>query len=158
MSQAAAEEQSFVDSYRIGSIAGRKVPLVIEPNTDRSVSSLCDYLRARSGWVRERLVEHGALLLRGFDVANARDFERVARSIDDDLKNEYLGTSPRNGLTDYVFTASELPPFYPIPQHCEMSFTANPPKRLFFCCLVEPAAGCGGSSAPAPGFVVKGTV
>lgn len=143
MSQAAAEQQRFVDSYRIGTIAGRNVPLVIEPSTDRSVATLCDYLRARSGWVRERLVEHGALLLRGFDVAEACDFERVARSIDDDLKNEYLGTSPRNGLNAYVFTASELPPFYPIPQHCEMSFTANPPRRLFFCCLVEPTAGCG---------------
>jgi len=116
---------------------------VIEPGSDRSLASLCDYLRATSPWVRERLIEHGALLLRGFDVDDAHDFERVARSIDDGLKNEYLGTSPRNGLTDYVFTASELPPFYPIPQHCEMSFTANPPRRLFFCCLLEPDAGGG---------------
>jgi alpha-ketoglutarate-dependent taurine dioxygenase len=143
VTQAAAEQSTSVDSYRIGNIAGRPLPLVIEPTTDRSVAALCDYLGARAGWVRRQLVEHGALLMRGFDVEDARDFERVARSIDDDLKNEYLGTSPRNGLTDYVFTASELPPFYPIPQHCEMTFTANPPKRLFFCCLVEPAAGCG---------------
>ena len=39
--------------------------------------------------------------------------------------------------------ASELPDFYPIPQHCEMSFCANPPRRVFFCCLVEPAEGSG---------------
>jgi alpha-ketoglutarate-dependent taurine dioxygenase len=141
--QAAAQQVCVEETYRIGSIAGRKVPLVIEPTSDRSVASLCHYLRTRSGWVRERLVAHGALLMRGFDVSGAHDFERIARSIDGDLKNEYLGTSPRNGLTDYVFTASELPPFYPIPQHCEMSFTARPPRRLFFCCLLEPAAGSG---------------
>jgi alpha-ketoglutarate-dependent taurine dioxygenase len=76
-------------------------------------------------------------------VSAARDFERVARAIDPDLKNEYLGTSPRSGLTDYVFTASELPGYYPIPQHCEMSFIKQPPRRVFFCCLEAPATGSG---------------
>jgi hypothetical protein len=76
-------------------------------------------------------------------VRDAPGFEQVARAVDGDLKNEYLGTSPRNALTDYVFTASELPPFYPIPQHCEMSFIAEPPRRLFFCCLRECAPGSG---------------
>jgi hypothetical protein len=82
-------------------------------------------------------------LFRGFAVTDAPAFEKVARAVDDDLKNEYLGTSPRNALTPHIFTASELPPFYPIPQHCEMSFTKTPPRRLFFSCLVEPAPGCG---------------
>jgi hypothetical protein len=81
------------------------------------------------------------LLLRGFDVEKARDFERVSRVIDPELQNEYLGTSPRDGLMDYVFNASELPDFFPIPQHCEMSFCARPPRRVFFCCLTEPAVG-----------------
>jgi alpha-ketoglutarate-dependent taurine dioxygenase len=88
-----------------------------------------------------RLRAHGALLFRGFDVRSARGFEDVARALDPELKKEYLGTSPRTGLTEYVFSASELPPYYPIPLHCEMSFTAHPPRRLFFCCLRAPAWG-----------------
>ena len=92
---------------------------------------------------RLALARHGALLFRDFDVADAPAFEQVARAIDDDLKCDYLGTSPRDALTGYVFTASELPSYYPIPQHCEMSFVADPPRHLFFCCLVEPARGCG---------------
>jgi alpha-ketoglutarate-dependent taurine dioxygenase len=28
-------------------------------------------------------------------------------------------------------------------QHCEMSFTAHPPRHVFFCCLLEPADGSG---------------
>jgi alpha-ketoglutarate-dependent taurine dioxygenase len=93
--------------------------------------------------VQDALVRYGAILFRGFDVVDAPTFERVVRAIDDDLKNEYLGTSPRNALTRHVFTASELPPFYPIPQHCEMSFVRTPPRRLFFSCLVAPAPGSG---------------
>lgn len=119
------------------------LPLLIEPGQSRSVEALHEWMVGNAAALRERLVEHGAFLFRGFDIAGPDDFEHLARGIDDELKNEYLGTSPRDGLTDYVFSASELPGFYPIPQHCEMSFTAQPPRRVFFCCLEEPAAGSG---------------
>ena len=123
--------------------SGEGLPLVIEACGARDPAQLCGFLVENRSWARRALTAHGALLFRGFDVADAPAFERVARAVDDELKNEYLGTSPRNALTSHVFTASELPPFYPIPQHCEMSFTARPPRRLFFACLVEPAAGSG---------------
>ena len=73
------------------------------------------------------------------------DFEQVARAISPQLKKDYLGTSPRDALTEYVFSASELPPYYPIPQHCEMSFTRTPPRNLFFSCLIAPS-GPGGET------------
>jgi len=119
------------------------LPLVIEARGDKAATGLAGWLEANDDWVADALPRHGALLFRGFDVPDAPAFEHVARAIDDDLKNDYLGTSPRDALTGYVFSASELPPYYPIPQHCEMSFVANPPRRLFFCCLVEPAVGSG---------------
>jgi alpha-ketoglutarate-dependent taurine dioxygenase len=123
--------------------SGGAAPLVIEAGDDRSVDGLCAFLGARHEWIRDRLKSHGAILLRGFEVFDAPAFERVARAIDDELKNEYLGTSPRNALTSHVFTASELPPYYPIPQHCEMTFIQSPPRRLFFNCLLAPAEGSG---------------
>jgi alpha-ketoglutarate-dependent taurine dioxygenase len=119
------------------------LPLVVEARGDRDPARLRAWLAAERAWLEDRLAAHGAILFRGFAVDDAAAFEALARAVDDRLQNEYLGTSPRNALTPYVFTASELPPFYPIPQHCEMSFIAQPPRRLFFCCLVEPAAGSG---------------
>jgi alpha-ketoglutarate-dependent taurine dioxygenase len=119
------------------------LPLVLEANGERDPARLCGFLAAHHDWVLASLASRGALLFRGFEIFDAPTFERVARSIDAKLQNEYLGTSPRNALTDHVFTASELPPYFPIPQHCEMSFLAHPPRRLFFCCLREPAAGSG---------------
>lgn len=129
--------------YKTSLASPEGLPLCIEPDGDADVGHLCDWLRADAPWVQERLTTHGALLLRGFPVHDAPAFERVARAIDDRLKNEYLGTSPRNALSPYTFTASELPPFFPIPEHCEMSFVAHPPERVFFCCLLAPASGSG---------------
>ena len=120
-----------------------RLPLVIRAQGDRSVATLTDWIRTHDHWCAQQLQRWGAILFRGFAVRDASSFEQVARAVDADLKNEYLGTSPRNALTSHVFTASELPAFYPIPQHCEMSFTRTPPRRLFFSCLVQPADGSG---------------
>lgn len=142
MAQAAVRE-AHTTRVRLSTAPGHDLPLFVEPDGDTSVGALIAWLRGDADAVQKKLIRHGALLFRGFAVRGAADFEAIARAVDDDLKNEYLGTSPRNGLTDYVFTASELPPFYPIPQHCEMSFVAHPPRRVFFCCLEAPAAGSG---------------
>lgn len=120
-----------------------RLPLVVHAGDDRRPQALAAWLHTNPTWVQRQLSSWGALLFRGFDIFEASTFESVARAVEPALKNEYLGTSPRNALTDYVFTASELPPYYPIPQHCEMSFIAQPPRRLFFCCLVAPALGGG---------------
>ena len=120
---------------------GTELPLVVEPRKRRTVASLVDWLGDNHDWAQERLRHHGAILFRGFAVDGAWDFERIARAVDPDLKNEYLGTSPRDGLTDYVFSASELPGYYPIPQHCEMSFLNSSPRHLFFNCMIAPDKG-----------------
>ena len=118
----------------------RTLPLLFEPDRDADVETLVARLAAEADDVQDALGRAGALLFRGWDLADAHAFERVARAIDPELKNEYLGTSPRNALTSHVFTASELPPYFPIPQHCEMSFTRSPPRRLFFACFTPNAA------------------
>jgi alpha-ketoglutarate-dependent taurine dioxygenase len=116
---------------------------VVDAGAARDPEALAAWLRENEAWVRERLQTVGAILFRGFAVDGPDPFERIARAIDDRLQQDYLGTSPRVALTPHVFTASELPGYYPIPQHCEMSFVRNPPRRLFFCCLVPPAGGSG---------------
>lgn len=120
-------------------------PLLVEPDADRSVDALVGWLQEDPSATASRLQEHGALLFRGFAVDDAPSFERVARAIDGELKNTYLGTSPRDALTDYIFTASELPGHYPIPEHAEMTFLPTPPRRLFFCAL-KPSVGPGGET------------
>lgn len=122
-----------------------QLPLTVEAIGDRSVDTLCQWLTRSAPTVRATLNDHGAIRFRGFDVHSPEALEQIARAISPTLKNDYLGTSPRDAVTDYVFHASELPGFYPIPQHCEMSFCANPPRWLFFSSMV-PSAGESGET------------
>lgn len=123
--------------------ARERLPLQIEPQGDASADGLTTWLHDHRHQVQDLLRAHGALRFHGFGIHDAAAFEAVVRGVDDDLKNEYLGTSPRDAMTDYVFSASELPGYYPIPQHCEMTFTRTPPNRIFFWCDIAPRAGSG---------------
>ncbi len=116
------------------------LPILIEPaeGAPKTAASLRQWLDENKDFINQKITEHGAILFRGFDVDGPQQFEHVAMGVDADLKNNYLGTSPRNAVSQYVFSASELPPFYPIMQHCEMSFLPNPPRKLFFYCHIEP--------------------
>jgi len=120
-----------------------ELPLTVKANGAGNVTELCKWLDAQKENLRKALQKHGAIRFKGFDVERPQDFEQIARCVAPDLKNDYLGTSPRDAVTDYVFHASELPGFYPIPQHIEMSFCANPPSMLFFSAMQpsEPDSG-----------------
>ncbi|MFN8282902.1 MAG: TauD/TfdA family dioxygenase [Chitinophagales bacterium] len=118
------------------------LPLVISgENEEQQKPALIDWIESNKTELEKKLTTYGAILFRGFDIQTPQDFEDVAKSFDADLKNDYLGTSPRDKKTDYVFSASELPPHYPIMQHCEMSFLPSAPRRLFFYCNIEPEYG-----------------
>lgn len=130
---------------RIPTSETRVLPFIITPDQDASLANLRAWIGANQTQLHNLMQEHGAVLFRGFDIQNEPNFEQIAKSIDAELKNDYMGTSPRDiqAGTDYVFSASELPPYYPIPQHCEMTFIKQPPRRIFFSCMVQPQAGGG---------------
>jgi len=116
-------------------------PLVISPESDRTLESLKNWIDKNHLDIEHKLSHYGAILFRGFDIQTPSDFEQIAKVVDADLKNDYMGTSPRDKKTDYVFSASELPAHYPIMQHCEMSFLPSAPRRLFFYCHTAPPFG-----------------
>ena len=121
----------------------RELPLIIEPDSDASVSHLKKWLSNNHASFLQKFYRHGAVLFRGFQADTPALFEEVALTVDANLNNDYLGTSPRDRVagTTFVFSASELPGYYPIMQHCEMSYMTRPPVKLFFYCDVEPDYG-----------------
>lgn len=124
------------------------LPLVVSPRIHDSKAFLTSWLVANRVHIHNRLLDHGAILLKGFDLQSAQDLQDTIVAFQPKLSDVYRGTSPRSALdgTKYVFSAAEVPTHYPIAQHLEMSFLPCPPKQLFFGCLV-PSKQIGGETA-----------
>ena len=125
-----------------------KLPLIISPRLDDSLEFLSAWLVANRSWVEEQITSFGAVLIRGFQINDAPEFERAIKSLQPNLSDAYRGTSPRSVFdgTTYTFSAADAPNNYPIAQHCEMSFLRSPPRQLYFGCLQESKSG-GGETA-----------
>jgi alpha-ketoglutarate-dependent taurine dioxygenase len=111
---------------------GRLLPLVIEPAVPGV--DLAGWASANCGFVNERLLEHGALLFRGFGIATSADFEKVASALCPELFSDY-GDLPREGVGGRVYGATPYPPELPILFHNEGSHLPRWPLKQFFCCL-----------------------
>lgn len=122
----------------------QELPLIIEPAKNHGTTSdLLSWINSNRAIFTEKFHKYGGVLFRGFEIDTPKDFESLAVCVDPKLENDYYGTSPRLPVqgTKYVFTASELPGYYPIAQHCEMSYVKHPPVSIFFYCHVEPSYG-----------------
>jgi alpha-ketoglutarate-dependent taurine dioxygenase len=117
---------------------GARLPLVLSakaPDLD-----LSRWAEARRPLLEARLLEHGALLFRGFGVATAGEFERFSSAVAGELYGEY-GDLPREQISGKVYGATVYPENQPILFHNEASHTASWPLKIFFHCQVAPRSG-----------------
>jgi hypothetical protein len=120
-----------------------RMPLVIEPENDedRNLENLLQWSDAEHNWINEKLLAHGALLFRGFDVEDASDFNRFAEAQGGALQNYIGGDSPRREVENKVYTSTEFAEHLEIYLHNELSYAGWYPSRVFFYCNIEPASG-----------------
>jgi alpha-ketoglutarate-dependent taurine dioxygenase len=86
------------------------------------------------------LARYGALLLRGFGVASAAGFERLAAALCPELFADY-GDLPRQAVAGRVYGSTPYPADRDILFHHESSQLERWPRRIMFCCLEAPARG-----------------
>jgi len=142
--------QSFgLDQVNVSFLDTRKtLPLVISPRWDDSLQFICKWLEINRSWVDDQILHYGAVLVRGFEVDSAVDFEKAVLALQPNLCDEYRGTSPRTLRegTQFAFNAADVPTNYPIAQHLEMSFLRSPPRQLYFGCM-KASRSAGGETA-----------
>ncbi|MEU4639496.1 TauD/TfdA family dioxygenase [Micromonospora sp. NPDC023814] len=116
-------------------------PLEISPadiGAQPGADGLLAWLSAQD--VGSLLVEHKALVFRGFGVAPAT----LNPVIDMLLPNRLAyvhGNSPRTKVGDNLYTSTDYPPEFTISMHNEMSYAARWPARLIFFCQQAPTSG-----------------
>ncbi len=133
---------SFLDKSK------KTLPLIITPRFDDSHKFICEWLEENNSWVQDQMTRYGAVIIRGFKIESAVDFEQATLALDPNLCDKYRGTSPRSLAegTKYAFSAADVPVNYPIAQHLEMSFLKAPPRFLYFGCMKE-SSSLGGETS-----------
>ena len=85
----------------------------------------------------------GALLFRGFTPGSLDDFHRFIAAVSGEPLTYQERSSPRHEISDRIYTSTDYPPDREIHLHNEQSYNVAWPMRIFFHCLVAPAAGGG---------------
>jgi alpha-ketoglutarate-dependent taurine dioxygenase len=121
--------------------AGHALPLTLSPV--RPSVRLAAWLRPRRAWFEGQLIQHGAILMRGFSLADAAALEEVMAAVAADggaLDYVYRST-PRSQVTGRVFTSTEYPADREIPLHNELAYHRAWPRKLAFLCLAPATRG-----------------
>jgi alpha-ketoglutarate-dependent taurine dioxygenase len=117
------------------------LPLVISPKRPMSATDFAGLLQSERETLRNRLLEHGGLLFRGWPLDGAQQFADAIAAFGAGHSVDYIGgDSPRRKITGAVYSSTEAPPAIKIPLHNELSFVRHYPKHIYFYCDVAPAA------------------
>lgn len=113
--------------FKVGKCQGQKLvdgetmPLVLQPpEADKAdVGSLVLALKTNKDWFEKLIIKNSAVLLRGFDVKDAQDFNDIVEAFGwEDIR--YVGPAPRTHVYKRVWTANEGPLSEFIYYHHEM--------------------------------------
>ena len=116
-----------------------KLPAILEPQGANDFVTLLRFAERERDAIEKELRTTGGVLLRGWEVRSADEFERLLQVLGLPLEEDYLlGTTPRSNVGSHVFTSTEAPATYPIFAHNEMSYLNTRPMRIAFYCEVEP--------------------
>jgi alpha-ketoglutarate-dependent taurine dioxygenase len=117
----------------------QRLPLIMQPAV--SGLDLTAWATQHRESIESRLVEHGAILFRGFEVSSAEQFQQFASAVSSELLEYQERAAPRLKISDKVYTSTEFPPDQIIPLHHEMSYSHNWPSKLLFYCELPAQKG-----------------
>lgn len=137
-------------------VAASKVPLFITPR--RAFGSVDDV----AGWVSEHrqaldklILRHGGIVLRGFPIRSAEDFDQLMGLFPAYDKGYVGGASPRGKVVGRVLEATKLGEDINIPLHQETSYLRTYPPRIAFFCK-QPAEVGGATTIASMRSVTQG--
>lgn len=108
---------------------------ILKVQPARTTAGLAAWAAEHRQWLGNALLEHGAILLRGFPLDEpVTDFARVAETVMGPLADYVYGSTPRTALGKQIYTATEYPARATIAQHNEIAYGQTWPLKLMFLC------------------------
>jgi alpha-ketoglutarate-dependent taurine dioxygenase len=132
-----ASQQSWVTEESLAPDASSA--LLMQPAI-RGVD-LSTWARNNRAFIEERLLRHGAILFRNFDVKTVSDFEKFIAATSKEVTDYNDRSSPRSRLSESVYTSTDHPPDQSIFLHNENSYSSTWPLKIFFHCVTPALQG-----------------
>jgi alpha-ketoglutarate-dependent taurine dioxygenase len=119
---------------------GKAIPLMLEPAMPGL--DLVDWAAAHAELVEGLLLEHRALLFRGFAIAGAAGLRRFTQVTSGGEPLDYRDrSSPRHAVAERVFTSTDYPAAESIAMHHEGTYWLTCPLKIYFFCNLAPRQG-----------------
>jgi alpha-ketoglutarate-dependent taurine dioxygenase len=112
----------------------KAIPLVVRPKVEGL--NLIEWAQSNRVWIEKLLLQHRAILFRGFDVRSAANFESFVRATSDGELLEYRDRStPRTTEGQRIYTSTVHPPEQSIHLHNEGTYWKEWALKIYFFCL-----------------------
>jgi alpha-ketoglutarate-dependent taurine dioxygenase len=133
----ALSQQSLVN---VQPFDGRRIPIRVTPALPDV--SLLGWAENNRSQVDSLLLEHRAILFRGFNVSSVDDFQRFVRLTSDSEPLEYRDRStPRDSVGDKIYLSTIYPSDQRINLHNEGTYWKTWALKLYFCCAHAASTG-----------------
>src|SRR5688572_14881255 len=109
---------------------GATLPLVIEPAV-RGID-LTAWAASQQEFIEKRLLEHGGILFRNFNIRNASAFEQFINAVSGAPLEYNERSSPRSQVSGNIYTSTDHPANQQIFLHNENSYQHTWPMKIFF--------------------------
>lgn len=121
-------------------VEGQELPLVVRPAMDGM--DLAAWAAGHKDRIDALLLEHRALLFRGFEIDSVERFEAFVMATSNGELLEYRDrTTPRTTEGNRIYTATIHPADQRINPHNEGTYWIRWAMKLYFCCLKAASSG-----------------
>ncbi|MET0370374.1 MAG: TauD/TfdA family dioxygenase [Sphingobium sp.] len=120
------------------------MPLFVQPRDPAlrsDIDAVAGWFRANRAAIDALLVDHGALVLRGFSIPDTDAFGALVDCFAATDFGYLAGASPRAQLAPRVFEATSAPAQAVLGMHQEMAYLPHFPARIAFYCRTPPVTG-----------------
>ncbi len=119
-------------------LPGQSFPLLCEPAT--AGVSLPAWAEQQRELLESKLLEHGAILFRGFAVGSANEFDQCISALSGGALEYHFRASPRTQVdpTLNIYTSTDYPQDQRIFPHNEHSYSPVFPLKIFLWCDIAP--------------------
>lgn len=134
--------KSIMPQQAPGVLDEQPFPLVMQPAGD--AVELFTWLPAHMAAFEADVTKYGAILLRGFNIRNAQDFNRFVQCFNTDPLPYMFRSSPREELDrsiKNIYLSTSYPNERVINLHNEASYSRVWGRKIIFCCLQPAESG-----------------